>query len=96
MIIPQKFRIGTKRYKIEMHESHPRRYGSLIPEGQRILLYRVTGGKPNNDERMSDTFWHEVTHAILWEMDDPRWKDEVFVKAFSKRLNQVCLTAEVA
>lgn len=42
---------------------------------------------PNTE--LSETFWHEVTHAILHDMRRDDLNNESFVKAFSKRLSQV-------
>jgi len=41
-----------------------------------------------------DTFWHELTHAILYEMGHPLRKDEDFVTKFSGLLNTAILSAE--
>jgi len=43
---------------------------------------------------MSDTFWHEVTHAILHDMGSKLYNNEKFVNGFSDRLNKVVLTAK--
>ena len=44
------------------------------------------------DER-SNTFWHELTHAILHDMNCKLTHDEKFVTAFSNRLDQAIKTA---
>lgn len=44
------------------------------------------------DER-AETFWHELTHAILYDMNSKLTHDEDFVTAFSKRLDQAIKTA---
>jgi hypothetical protein len=44
------------------------------------------------DER-SNTFWHELTHAILYDMGCKLTHDEKFVTAFSDRLDQAVKTA---
>jgi hypothetical protein len=44
------------------------------------------------DER-SNTFWHELTHAILYDMDNKLTHDEKFVTAFADRLDQAIKTA---
>jgi hypothetical protein len=44
------------------------------------------------DER-SNTFWHELTHAILYDMDCKLTHDEKFVTAFANRLDQAIKTA---
>jgi len=44
-------------------------------------------------EEIYDTFWHELTHAILKDMGSPLESDEKFVTAFSQRLNKAILSA---
>jgi hypothetical protein len=50
------------------------------------------GYKYNADER-SNTFWHELTHAILYDMDCKLTYNEKFVSAFADRLDQAIKTA---
>ena len=46
----------------------------------------------NADER-ANTFWHELTHAILYDMNNKLTHDERFVTEFSNRLDQAIKTA---
>lgn len=96
MLIPKSFRLGRKKYKVEMHANSAHLYGTCLPEAKRIIIFNAVRGKPRADVDKAEIFWHEVTHVILRDMDHPRWKDEAFVLAFSKRLNQVVHTAEVS
>lgn len=48
--------------------------------------------KYSADER-SNTFWHELTHAILHDMDCKLTHNEKFVTAFADRLDQAIKTA---
>lgn len=96
MLIPKSFRLGRKKYKIERHANSSGIRGHIIPEAKRIIIFNAVRGKPRADMDVAETFWHEVTHAILWDMANPRWKDEKFVVEFSKRLNQIVHTAEVS
>jgi hypothetical protein len=50
------------------------------------------GYKYSADER-SNTFWHELTHAILYDMGNDLTRNEKFVTAFADRLNQAIKTA---
>lgn len=45
------------------------------------------------DER-ANTFWHELTHAILYDMGCKLTHDEKFVDGFSNRLHQAIETAK--
>jgi hypothetical protein len=48
--------------------------------------------KYDADER-ANTFWHELTHAILYDMGCKLTHDEKFVNEFSNRLHQAITTA---
>jgi hypothetical protein len=52
-----------------------------------------SGYKYSADER-SNTFWHELTHAILYDMDCKLTHNEKFVTAFADRLDQAIKTAK--
>ena len=95
MLIPNSFRLGRKKYKVELHANSIAKYGTFLPEAKRVIIFNAVRGKPVDAADKTETFWHEVTHAILHDMDHPRWKDEGFVTAFSKRLTQVVHTAEL-
>jgi hypothetical protein len=51
------------------------------------------GYKYTADER-SNTFWHELTHAILYDMGNDLTHNEKFVTAFADRLDQAVKTAK--
>jgi hypothetical protein len=94
MQIPKSFRLGRKEWAVRP-KAVPARgahiYGQVYPSyGTIVIRYANRQQAPR-----SETFWHEVTHAILYDMGDPRWNDEKFVTAFSKRLNQVINTAKL-
>ena len=49
------------------------------------MLFR----SPRKPAEMHETFWHEITHAILHEMDETRLAfDERFVKQFGMLLSK--------
>jgi hypothetical protein len=58
-----------------------------IAEGNPLREYKYDA-----DER-SNTFWHEITHAILYDMNNKLTHDERFVTEFSNRLDQAIKTA---
>jgi hypothetical protein len=60
-----------------------------------IAVLNYWTGEKLPDAEVSDTFWHEVTHAILENMDHPLYRDERFVTAFANRLNEVVSTAKL-
>ena len=90
MKIPKKFKLGRKTFNVRRAPLSRGVLGQVWPlDG---LVAMAQHKRSPKDE--AETFWHEVTHAILFSMNDPRWRNEKFVTAFSKRLNQVVHTAE--
>lgn len=89
MVIPNKFKLGRKTYTVKsVRRVSPAHTGRVYPEAGLIKIGDDSPDKPL-------TFWHEVTHAILHDMGDARWADEVFVTKFSRRLSQIVRTANV-
>ena len=89
MKIPDSFKLGRYMWQV-VHAYMPSTiYGRIYP-GYKVVQINTHERKP---KQQAETFWHEITHAILYDMGDPRWSDEKFVTAFSKRLNQVIQTA---
>lgn len=85
MLIPKTFKVGKHTYTVHQnYRLRPGTYGQVYFGVKTVLL------APNHKP---DTFWHEVTHAILYEMGDPLYADEDFVNKFSKRLTQAINTA---
>lgn len=89
--LPRSIRVGKKRYSIDIVETMLQR-GDMarvhydrrkIEIGQRS---NKTGRKFTEDQ-MGDSFWHELTHAILHDMGRHRLnEDEAFVTEFANRL----------
>jgi len=94
MELPNTFKLGKTSYHVETYDSTGIDKGSVRP-GIGLMKVSVTHtGTPRTDAAIAETFLHELTHAILHDMGDPRWAHETFVKAFSKRLTQAIQTAE--
>ncbi len=91
MQIPRKFKLGRKKFSVHIVKRLPTGVrGRVYPD---ISCIQLSMQHSNN---ATETFWHEVTHAILHDMDAYiKWDNEPFVKAFSKRLAQVVETAEL-
>jgi len=69
--------------------------GRVHYDAQHIRIgTRDHSGKPFTKHEVGDTFWHELTHAILHDMDSPLYRDERFVSAFATRLNRAINTAK--
>lgn len=101
MQIPKAFRLGKRKIGVDVRDkslkSKERTHiiGRAYPTLDFMWVSKKIEKTALGDTGVSETFWHEVTHLILHDMGDPRWQDEKFVVAFSKRLNQVINTAEL-
>jgi len=91
--LPRKIRVGKKMYTIDILET-------MLQSGDMARVYYdrnrievgkkspVTGRKYSRKE-MNDSFWHELVHAILFDMDEHRLnKNERFVTEFAHRLSE--------
>jgi hypothetical protein len=94
MEIPREFKIGKRSYSVQMPK-RLRMLGRVFPSIGLIYINKERNGLPRTHQDMAETFWHEVTHGILFDMKDKRWRNEPFVTEFSKRLNQVVQTAKL-
>ena len=59
-----------------------------------IATNSTLSGRSYKREEINDTFWHELTHAILFEMNHPYWNNEKFVTKFANYLTKAIDTAE--
>lgn len=98
MILPKRIRVGEHWYEIR-EKSLYSYLGDVCYLNKiiRILTGRVGTRKRSfqvNKKCISETFWHELTHAILYDMGDTTNNNEEFVTAFAIRLNEAILSAE--
>ena len=98
MPIPKEVTVGKTKVKINQPTSlmvgnKPCR-GCFDRSDNRIDVARkdIQGNFFSREERR-ETFWHEITHAILHDMKNKLSYDEKFVTAFSQRLDQIVKTA---
>lgn len=98
MKIPKEVTVGKTKIKIDQPVSLMVRgtpcHGCFDRADNSIDVAKqdVRGNKYDKDER-SETFWHELTHAILHDMKNSLSYNEKFVTAFSQRLDQAIKTA---
>jgi len=99
MQIPKSFKLGKSAYTVELvRHTQPRgTMGTVYYDLRRIEIATNSGRTDRSfkSEEIADTFWHEVTHAILRDMKHKLWSDEKFVTAFANRLTQVVTTAKL-
>ena len=99
MKIPKEVVIGNTPHQICTKKSvvveNTICHGSFNEETHTIEIAKgnpLRGYTYDADER-ANTFWHELTHAILYDRGCKLTHDEKFVTAFSDRLDQAIKTA---
>jgi hypothetical protein len=98
MEIPKQIKVGKRLYTINQRRK-PRRRRTVGEVNYRdqyidVVTHSNYTGRAFKTEELSDTFWHELTHAILYEMGNPLHNDEAFVTQFSGLLNKAVLSAK--
>lgn len=86
-MLPKQIKVGKTTYRVVQTKQPKHINGRIWYELGTIEI------APRADDKMRGTFWHEVVHAILKDMNDPRYKDEDFVSAFGTRLHNTIETA---
>ena len=92
LTLPKKIKIGERWDSVEVVEAMQDKLdmGRVMYLEQKIKLglrNGMTGRKFNLDD-VKETFWHELVHAILRDMEEHKLnKREEFVEGFAKRLN---------
>jgi hypothetical protein len=99
MQLPTTIKVGKTRYPVvQPFCLLPPDCAGSVTYGQTIRVahkMRVGGRITARSERQrSETFWHELTHAILHDMGSKLEANEQFVTEFSKRLNNAIHSAE--
>ena len=101
LLIPHKMRVGRKKYLVRIvrrptYRQHQKDVGMIDYVNK--LIEVATHNKDGKDLTAAcayETFWHELTHAILHDMKRYTLnRDEAFVEGFAKRLSTAILTAE--
>jgi len=95
--IPSRLMVGPKWFTVE----HPKimyKYGCMGSVRYDIRVINVAShssrtGKRFTPAQQENTFWHELTHAILNDMGSPLCTDERFVTLFADRLTKAIRTA---
>lgn len=97
LTIPKKIKVGDNWYSVEVAEAMKERmFMGEVHYGKRtITLARKSyHGIPLKLSALHETFWHELTHAILESMGRTQLNnDENFVEEFSARLAKAIQSA---
>ena len=99
MQIPKTFSLSNRQYKVQIVPTMPGRgHMGEVDYVMRTVTLATTSnmtGRSFKTEEIDDTFWHEVTHAILRDMGHKLWSNERFVTRFARRLTEVVNTAKL-
>ena len=97
LTLPKKVKVGTNWYSVDIADTmRDRMYMGEVHYAKRtITLARKSyHGIPLKLSALQETFWHELTHAILESMDRTELNnDEHFVEEFSSRLAKAIQSA---
>ncbi len=96
--IPVRIRVGKQMYSVDVVQSMRRKatMGRTYYDAGRIEIgaNSNTTGRKFTDAEIDDTFWHEITHAILYDMGQRLHDNEHFVTEFSGRLAKAIKSAK--
>lgn len=99
MHIPKSFKLSNQPYKVRFTQAMPGQghMGEVDYTLRQITIAHNSNltGRAFKSEEIDDTFWHEVTHAILRDMGHRLWSNERFVTRFARRLTEVVNTAKL-
>lgn len=97
LTLPRKIKVGNNWYSVDIAESMKERLymGEVHYAKRTITLARKSyRGIPLKLSALHETFWHELTHAILESMGRIDLDgDESFVEEFSARLAKAIQSA---
>ena len=92
MKIPKSFQLFANTIEVEINDKRMNEmncYGLTEPSKSLISLAITNDGHDLSEDIKIDTYYHERTHAILWEMGEvDLYENEKFVDIFSKLLRQ--------
>lgn len=99
MRIPKKVKVGRTNYRIHKVTKMDKvgAMGEIDYDTKEITIASRSSRKLHrkfSKEEIADTFWHEITHAILKDMNSKLHANESFVTKFANRLTTVISTAK--
>jgi hypothetical protein len=91
--LPRTIRIGKLRYSVDLVETMLNKgdMARVFYDERKIQIGKKSGvtGRRYSKKEMNDSFWHELVHAILYDMDEHRLnRNEKFVTEFAHRLSE--------
>jgi len=96
--IPKELKVGKRKLAIEERKTVTVGGGDCrgafyIDKDLIKIAKQDACGNTYTPAERSETFWHELTHAILYDMGNRLTYNEKFVEAFSKRLDKAIRSA---
>jgi len=92
--LPAAVQVGDDWYRVDRPEVIPGCRGECDYGTKTINVASRSAGYTYTSLEQFNTFWHELTHAILNDMGSPLEADEKFVSAFSDRLTKAITSAK--
>lgn len=92
--LPVAVKVGDDWYRVDHPEVIPGCRGTCDYGTKTINVASRSAGYAYTSLEQYNTFWHELTHAILNDMGSPLEKDEKFVSAFADRLCNAITSAK--
>ena len=97
LTLPKKVKVGENWYSVDIADTmRDRMYMGEVHYAKRTITRarKSYHGVPLKLSALHETFWHELTHAILESMDRTELNnDENFVEEFSARLAKAIASA---
>lgn len=97
--VPSRFRLGSLEFKataLPAEELHRRAqgecYGLFVPDLQEIYVTESRRGL--SEALRAQTFYHELSHALLWTIGSKDYENEKAVDALGHALKQFMDTRE--
>jgi hypothetical protein len=92
-VFPRRMRVGQKMYSVEVVEALIEKNcvgrTHYAERSIKIATKHPISGRYLADAEVRDTFWHELTHAVLEDMGRHTLnRNEEFVKEFAQRLSR--------
>lgn len=97
LTVPRKVKVGKRWYSVEILEAmcNKSEMGKIHFDNKTIHLGTHTHhGVAFSADDIKESFWHELVHAILYDMDEHKLNDnETFVEDFAHRLAKAIKSA---
>jgi hypothetical protein len=96
MQIPNSFKIKRKKYIVKGGQPRSFLRGETHHDKRVIKVFDDDKfGMPFTEHERGETFIHELTHAVLFDMKHPLWNNEHFVTDFAKLFYEAIRTAKL-